>query len=45
MFVMLISRVRDFVPQGANAPAGTMRGMRWWLPFRRMCTCAEEDLI
>jgi len=45
MFVMLINKVRDFVPQGSNAPVGLMRDMRWRLPVERICICPEEDLI
>ncbi len=45
MFVLLINRVRDIVSQGSDAPVGTMRGMHWWLPVDRICTCPEEGLI
>ena len=45
MFVLLINKVRDFVPQGSDAPVGMMRGMRWRLPVDRICTCPEEGLI
>jgi len=45
MIVLLINRVRDFVPQGSDASVGMMRGMRWRLPVDRICICPEEDLI
>jgi hypothetical protein len=47
MLMLLINDNREFVPQGANAPVGMTRGgmtrgMRWRLPFGRLCSCIEE---
>jgi len=44
MTTFFINRVRDFGPQGSDAPVGSMRGMRWRLPVERICICPEEDL-
>jgi hypothetical protein len=42
MLMLLINDNREFVPQGASAPVGMTRGMRWRLPFGRLCSCIEE---
>lgn len=45
MFVLLINKVRDFLPQGSDAPVGLVRGMRWRLPGDWIDIYPGEDLI
>jgi len=44
MLMLLSNRVRDFLPQGVDAPVGTTRGMRWRLPFGRLWYFTEDGL-
>lgn len=43
MLILLINRIRDFAPQGVDAPVGLMRGMRWRLPLAKSGVCGGED--
>jgi hypothetical protein len=43
MLILLINRIRDFGPQGADAPVGLMRGMRWRLLLGRIGVCAGDS--
>ena len=42
MTTQSIIRNRDFGPQGAVAPVGLMRGMRWRLSLGRIGICTGE---